>query len=149
MEKFKYKGLLILFLVVIVTQCILGFVIYFSFSDWGVRGTFGDMFGAVNTLFSGLAFCGVIYAIFLQGKELELQRQELSMTRTELAKAASAQDSQAQLMLHTAKINAVSSKLNTYTTLLVNKRTIPGLGGARQPLEDTLEELNALMEKNV
>lgn len=49
------------------------------------RGTFGDMFDAVNALFTGLAFAGVIYAIFLQRQELELQRRELELTRVELS----------------------------------------------------------------
>lgn len=48
------------------------------------RGTFGDMFGAVNALFSGLAFVGLILAILLQSEELKLQRRELESTRTEL-----------------------------------------------------------------
>ncbi len=48
------------------------------------RGTFGDMFGSVNALFSGLAFAGVICAILLQMKELSLQRNELKLTRDEL-----------------------------------------------------------------
>lgn len=48
------------------------------------RGTFGDMFGAVNALFSGLAFAGIIYAVLLQRKELQLQRRELELTRAEL-----------------------------------------------------------------
>ncbi|MDR6554663.1 hypothetical protein [Paenibacillus qinlingensis] len=43
----------------------------------GKRGTFGDMFGAVNSLFSGLAFAGIIYTIYLQRKELTLQREEI------------------------------------------------------------------------
>ena len=47
-------------------------------------GTFGDQFGAVNALFSGLAFAGVIYAILLQRHELKLQRDELELTRGEL-----------------------------------------------------------------
>ena len=47
-------------------------------------GQFGDMFGAVNSLFAGLAFAGVIFAIILQKKELELQRQELKETRDEI-----------------------------------------------------------------
>ncbi|MEK7760049.1 MAG: putative phage abortive infection protein [Nitrospirota bacterium] len=47
------------------------------------RGTFGDMFGGVNALFSGLAFAGVIYAILLQREELGLQREELIKTRAE------------------------------------------------------------------
>lgn len=46
-------------------------------------GEFGDMFGATNALFSGLAFVGVIYAIILQRKELRLQRSELRQTREE------------------------------------------------------------------
>ena len=47
-------------------------------------GEFGDSFGIVNALFSGLAFAGVICAILLQKKELELQRKELKDTRTEI-----------------------------------------------------------------
>lgn len=58
------------------------------FSMWDIdletRGTFGDMFGGLNALFSGLAFAGVIIAIVLQTKELELQRQELEETRAEI-----------------------------------------------------------------
>jgi len=42
------------------------------------------MFGAANALFSGLAFAGLIYAIWLQRLELQLQREELVATRAEL-----------------------------------------------------------------
>jgi len=56
---------------------------YFLYDDQD-RGTFGDMFGTVNALFSGLAFAGVIYAILLQRRELRLQREELELTRVEL-----------------------------------------------------------------
>lgn len=41
-------------------------------------GQYGDSFGAVNALFSGLAFVGVIVAILLQRQELQLQREELT-----------------------------------------------------------------------
>lgn len=41
------------------------------------RGLFGDKFGAVNALFSGLAFAGIIFTIFLQRRELALQRSEI------------------------------------------------------------------------
>jgi hypothetical protein len=47
-------------------------------------GEFGDMFGAVNALFSGLAFAVLIYTVRLQVQELSLQRDELRMTREEL-----------------------------------------------------------------
>lgn len=47
------------------------------------RGTFGDMFGSVNALFSGFALAGIIFAILLQRIELKYQREELIETRKE------------------------------------------------------------------
>ncbi|MEN3968661.1 hypothetical protein [Acinetobacter sp. BWR-L5] len=40
-------------------------------------GTFGDTYGALNTLFSGLAFAVLIITLFLQRKELHDQRLEI------------------------------------------------------------------------
>ena len=48
------------------------------------QGQFGDKFGAINALFSGLAFAGVIYTILLQSLELEQQREEVRITNREL-----------------------------------------------------------------
>ena len=50
---------------------------HFSGADDTTRGTFGDMYGMVNALFSGLATGGVILAILLQRLDLKIQRQEL------------------------------------------------------------------------
>lgn len=47
------------------------------------RGAFGDKFGFVNSLFSGLALTGIIISIYFQQKELSLQREELIETREE------------------------------------------------------------------
>lgn len=47
-------------------------------------GVFGDSFGALTSLFSGLAFAGLIITIVMQKDELALQREELSLTRQEL-----------------------------------------------------------------
>lgn len=55
----------------------------FFINKWDERGQFGDMFGAVNALFSGLAFAGLIITLILQRRELELQRDELVQTRNE------------------------------------------------------------------
>lgn len=54
---------------------------YFLLIDNAERGTFGDMFGGLNALFSGCAFVGVIVAILMQSAELKLQREELTDTR--------------------------------------------------------------------
>ncbi len=66
--------------------------------DSGARGTFGDMFGGVNALFSGLAFVGVIYAVLLQRKELEYQRKELELTRKEIGGQREAQEAQSETL---------------------------------------------------
>lgn len=42
-------------------------------------GTFGDMFGAVNSLFSGLAFVGIIYTIFIQAEAIKLQSKSVEL----------------------------------------------------------------------
>lgn len=47
------------------------------------RGTFGDMFGAVNSLFSGFALFGIILSIYIQRQELGAQKEELRLTRGE------------------------------------------------------------------
>ncbi len=48
-------------------------------------GAFGDSFGVLTSLFSGLAFAGLIITIVQQKEELSLQREELVLTRNELA----------------------------------------------------------------
>ncbi len=59
-----------------------GFIIYFLFPN-NERGLIGDMFGAINSLFSGLALFGIIISILIQQEELKLQRLELNKTRQE------------------------------------------------------------------
>lgn len=55
-----------------------------NFVPVGERGVFGDKFGAINSLFSGLAFAGLIVTLLFQKEELKLQRDELAETRNEL-----------------------------------------------------------------
>lgn len=55
-----------------------------TYIDSEDKGVFGDQFGAVNALFSGLAFAGLIVTLLYQKEELKLQREELAQTRGEL-----------------------------------------------------------------
>ncbi len=56
--------------------------LYYGLSlDVNRRGIFGDMFGAVNALFSGFAFIGVVYAVVLQRKELSISRAEIANSK--------------------------------------------------------------------
>lgn len=59
------------------------FIVNHFFSNWQTSGTFGDTFGALNALFSGLAFAGVIVTILIQKSELENQMTEMKETRKE------------------------------------------------------------------
>lgn len=128
MKNATYKPLYVLFLVVLILQVSIALIVYLNFNSWSDRGTFGDMFGAVNALFSGLAFAGIIYAILLQSKELELQREELKLTREELSKSALAQSAQVDVMKKEAERNAISSELNALCQIVASS----GIGSTTQ-----------------
>jgi hypothetical protein len=54
-----------------------------KWSDWEDRARFGDMFGAVNALFSGLAFAAVFVTLVVQRKELREQRETMQRQQFE------------------------------------------------------------------
>lgn len=89
-KKFSVKKLSFLLIggVILLVLFYAGALIYFT---WPISklslngsGAFGDSFGLLTSLFSGLAFAGLIITIIMQKDELALQRQELSLTREEL-----------------------------------------------------------------
>lgn len=41
-----------------------------------IRGQFGEKFGAINALFSGLALCAIVYSLIIQQKELTRQAEK-------------------------------------------------------------------------
>lgn len=49
-------------------------------------GTFGDSYGALNALFAGLAFAGLLITIWQQKKDLQATREEMQNTNREFAK---------------------------------------------------------------
>ncbi|WP_282091202.1 hypothetical protein [Epibacterium ulvae] len=50
-------------------------------------GTFGDSFGALTSLFTGLAFVGLIVTLRQQKVQIEMQRQDLKLQRDEMKAA--------------------------------------------------------------
>gem|GEM_PF-531031 len=79
------------------------------FADWPKIGQFGDLFGSVNALFSGLAFVALIYTIHLQRQELSLQRTELGLQREEMVASRGELAAQVavQKSLHRATIGQI------------------------------------------
>lgn len=49
-----------------------------SVENFANAGLFGDSFGILTAVFSGLAFAGIILTVLLQRHELQLQREELT-----------------------------------------------------------------------
>lgn len=116
---------------IVLVQCAIGYGAYILLPDWTTRGQFGDVFGAANALFSGLAFAGLIYAILLQREDLVLQRTELELTRQELKRSASAQEqsevalrAQAAAASQSARMAAISFLLQHYQSELDRWRQI-------------------------
>jgi hypothetical protein len=71
-------------------------------------GTWGDMFGGLNALFSGLAFAGVICTILLQSQELKYQREELELQRKATQGSEEALRRQADTLKETARLNSIN-----------------------------------------
>ena len=91
MKKLEISILTKMIILILIIWITMGILIYFGLDTWEDRGAFGDLFGAVNSLFSGLAFAGLIYTIFLQKQELTIQRKEIAENRAQLKKSATAQ----------------------------------------------------------
>jgi hypothetical protein len=68
------------------------------------------MFGAVNALFSALAFAGVIYAMLQQQKELRYQFEELQDSRKAMQQAAKAHERTAESQEKTLKLEMLAAR---------------------------------------
>lgn len=123
--------------------------------NWSERGTIGDSFGAVNALFSGLAFAVLIYAIILQREDLKLHRQELELNRREIHKSAVAQEKseealvkQTEQMHLTAKLNAMNTIINYYNIQIANPNNSSGIvEQARAKRRSIIKQIDNLIEE--
>jgi hypothetical protein len=92
------------------------------------KAHFGDIYGSLNALFSGIAFAALFYTIILQRqelghqrKELALHRHELALTRLEQQRSAQAQEQleassrqQTYLFHRTAVLNSLNHLITSY-----------------------------------
>ena len=133
LDQDKLGGLHKLLIAVFVIWTASIFIIPFCYPELKDRALFGDSFGVINSLFSGLAFAGIIFTIILQRKELSLQRQELKETRMELSRSATAQEKsekqqkrQSENLKITAKLNALSTLVGYYSKVETETRNTGG-----------------------
>jgi len=127
----------------------------YTLFDYPHRGSYGDMFGSVNSLFSGLAFAGIIFAIFLQRRELSLQREELRLqreemtkSREELAKQAKLQYAQLKTTLSELKIRSLEAEIakvemeaKIYNMPEETHQAVPSIGKIKEKMDSLIEEL--------
>jgi hypothetical protein len=80
----------------------LGFLVYVSWpiNEWSVNkaASLGDSFGILSSLFSGLAFAGLIVTIVMQNKTLKAQMEELELARKEYKRQGDALYAQQKIM---------------------------------------------------
>lgn len=109
-----FAGILVLWLIV-------GLVPTALWRDLHEASDFANTFGFVNALFAALAFGGVIWAIRLQTRELELQRLEIEETRDELRRAADAQQQTQKMHFLAALLTARNNVAHGYATCAENE----------------------------
>lgn len=86
------------------------------------RGVIGDMFGASNALFSGLALAAVAYSLWLQRKELELQRKVTMVNVMELRNSVKAQEGAAEAQKEQVEAMREQTKATYSQNALIDKQ---------------------------
>ena len=144
----KITSLILIFLIVIALWLGSFFIITYAIPNWEHRGQFGDLFGSVNALFSGLAFAGLIYTIFLQRKELSLQRDELKLQREEMAKSREELAEQADILKAQFNSSIAHLKISAIQTRIeaIKIESLQRAASARTSYADQIHKQANLIE---
>lgn len=123
------------------------FIAWFGWGLWVYQpltslpefGAFGDSFGVLSSLFSGLAFAGLIVTILQQQKQLNSITKEQERTATLL-------DEQLQIARATARLNYLNTMLDHVNQVIKNSPD-NGSGGSAQFAQDARYERKKLWEE--
>ena len=89
----------VIFLLVIAAFLLVPFAIHtWQHINYSDLGTYGDFFGSFTSLFTVLAFGGLIISLYYQRRDIELQCKELNAQVNEMKDQATAQKSQAEYL---------------------------------------------------
>ena len=113
-NEIQWWPLVVLFLGIFLLWAVSGILMLVFIGDEIARGTFGDSFGSINALFSGLALAGVIYTILLQRKELRLNTIELGRSADAQEKSEKAICNQSEILRKTLIYQAFYTFTNEY-----------------------------------
>ena len=81
-------------------------------------GGVGDLFGAVGALFSGWAFAGILWAILLQRRSLQVQHDDLKASLEEMKQARQAHEESAGTLRAQVEAMRLQTRAQILTVLV-------------------------------
>lgn len=137
----KYKTDIIFLLVgaiIIIGVCIWGIWLFPKLvSSVSVRGRWGDSFGVVTALFTGLAFVILIWTLHVQKDELRLQREEIKGQKETLQKQNFESSFFQLLNMHSEIVNSMVIRGPTQFEATVHR--IVEASGTEHEIADPME----------
>lgn len=114
-----------LFASVPIIQLLFGIIVWRAIPEPQARGLFGDMFGAVNALFSGLAFAGIVFTMFQQRSQnaLSASANERAARLSAMSVLVAAYSERARYFdsrasADTSKVQSYNAKIDSLVTQL-------------------------------
>jgi len=108
-----------LMVLVIILVCVsYAWTMHKYFENWQSASNFGESFGLLNALFSGLALIGVVFAVSMQSRELGLQREEISRSTEELKKSAEAQRKSELMLRESNRLSVLAGMIYAETAIM-------------------------------
>nr|WP_251363843.1 putative phage abortive infection protein [Epibacterium ulvae] len=122
-------------------------IVVFTHGDGTEVGTFGDSFGALTSLFTGLAFVGLIVTLRQQKVQIEMQRQDLKLQREEMKAARDELSGQKeQMKLQNQSLKQQMFEQTFFNLLALFNRYVEGLAAKEDNPEKTPETGRALLQ---
>ncbi len=103
--RLKTKTIFVVAVCIVIVICVSYFLLFYFIVPVNMekRGQFGDMFGFIGALFSGLAFAGLIVTMLQQREDLQNQKDEIQLQRKDLEAQTAALQLQKEEIAQTNK----------------------------------------------
>ena len=82
--------------------------------DWDKSGRFGDTFGALNALFTGLAFVVLLATLIQQSRKIDETKRDVEGERQLQKRTTELVAEQAKALALVARLNALTSRIEAY-----------------------------------
>lgn len=150
-KQLKLKKLTIFTTIGIVTLWTLSYIVFYVFELFDDPNNIGDSFGAINSLFSGLALAGIILTILMQKQELEYQRKELVMTREEMVRTRKEFETQNSTLSKQQFENTFFQMINLLTTITEQSKYVRNqyTSTGRDAFKSMLNQYNEIIASHI